>query len=323
MNNPLITIIITTYKTNERIIKAVNSVLNQTYKNYELIVVDDNGLDTPAQKYTYEILKPFIDKNEIIYIPHEINKNGAAARNTGIKIAKGDFITFLDDDDFYSKDRLNVFVENYNQESDFIYTNCLFYDGEYFYYSTKSDSKDDYITQVLKQESFWYTGSNMIFKSDILRKINGFDEKFLRNQDMEVMIRLLTVTDNVQFIDNYCVAKDISDNRNLPNAERFYETKIKFLTNFKDYINEQNEKDILGINFKELLHASMIQGNLKMVFKSLKIIKPYMSISIIKKIAFVIIACINKTGIINVNKLLYIWKLKKSICKDEILLNKF
>ena len=89
--NCLVTTVITTYKGLDTIKRAVESVLSQTYRNIETIVVDDNGLGSEAQIATENIIKQY---PEVIYIPHKINKNGSAARNTGLKRAKGKYLLF-------------------------------------------------------------------------------------------------------------------------------------------------------------------------------------------------------------------------------------
>ena len=80
-----VSVIIPTYKRSKYLIRAINSILNQTYKNVEIIVVDDNGKNTPDQIETEKELQKYINNKHIIYSVHEKNKNGAAARNTGVK----------------------------------------------------------------------------------------------------------------------------------------------------------------------------------------------------------------------------------------------
>ena len=95
----LVSVIIPTYSRPDFISRAIESVLNQTYKPIEIIVVDDNGRGTNNQILTEQVLTNFIRSNQIKYIVHEKNKNGSAARNTGAASSHGEYITFLDDDD--------------------------------------------------------------------------------------------------------------------------------------------------------------------------------------------------------------------------------
>ena len=119
---PKVSVIIPAYNKFEFTIEAIESVLNQSYKNIEIIVVDDGSTDN-----TSDIKEIF--KEKIIY---KLKKNGGAcsARNLGMKICTGDFIAHLDCDDIYTKDKIKNSI-NYlinNRAYGFIYTNVFFYE---------------------------------------------------------------------------------------------------------------------------------------------------------------------------------------------------
>ena len=100
--NPTVSIIIPTYNRAHLIGRAIQSVLNQTYQNFEIIVVDDGSTDN-----TEEMIKEFQKHDKRIkYIRHEKNRGGAAARNTGIKVARGEYIAFQDSDDEWLPEKL-------------------------------------------------------------------------------------------------------------------------------------------------------------------------------------------------------------------------
>ena len=101
--NKLVSVIITTYRRSDKIERAIESVLNQTYKNIEIIIVDDNSNEPEERKKTKKIVKKY---SEIKYIQNKENLGGALSRNVGIDNANGDFIAFLDDDDKYTEDKL-------------------------------------------------------------------------------------------------------------------------------------------------------------------------------------------------------------------------
>lgn len=103
----MITVITPTYNRAEYLKTAVDSVLAQTYQDWELLVVDDNKPDSYARKATVEVMSHYSDPR-IHYIQNEKNMGGAAARNVGIFQAKGEYVAFLDDDDMYLPDRLEV-----------------------------------------------------------------------------------------------------------------------------------------------------------------------------------------------------------------------
>ena len=99
-NKPLVSVIIPTYNRGRLILDSINSVLNQTYKNIELIVVDDCSTDN-----TEEILKS-INDSRIKYVKLEKNSGACIARNKGIELSTGEFIAFNDSDDLWITTKL-------------------------------------------------------------------------------------------------------------------------------------------------------------------------------------------------------------------------
>ena len=110
-----VSVIIPTYKGSDNIERAVKSVLNQTYQPTEVIVVDDNGIGTEAQTETEKIIEQFKGLDNFKYIPHDMNKNGAAARNTGISASSGEYLCFLDDDDEYLPHKVESQVSEFEK----------------------------------------------------------------------------------------------------------------------------------------------------------------------------------------------------------------
>jgi len=108
---PTVSVIIPTYNRAHLIGRAVQSVLNQTYRDFELIIVDDGSSDD-----TEKATRHFEDRR-IVYIRHEKNKGEAADRNTGINSAKGEYVAFQDSDDESIPERLDKQVNVFQRES--------------------------------------------------------------------------------------------------------------------------------------------------------------------------------------------------------------
>jgi len=127
MNSSLISIILPMYNAKKFIDMSIKSVINQTYNNWELIIIDDfsnDGSSEIARKYSFVY-------NNIKYFKHIRNKGVAAARNTGIKKARGTYIAFLDSDDFWVSKKLERqirFMEDNNYY--FTYTSYEIVDEE-------------------------------------------------------------------------------------------------------------------------------------------------------------------------------------------------
>ena len=113
MKEPLVSVIIPTYKrTWEYLHRAVVSVLGQSYKNFELIVIDDSPEIYDDRLVIEENMTKMCEEDSrIIYLMNEKNLGGALARNRGIEIAKGVYTTFLDDDDEYLPEKLRHQVD--------------------------------------------------------------------------------------------------------------------------------------------------------------------------------------------------------------------
>lgn len=103
---PTVSVIIPTFGRPERVCRAIDSVLAQSYSKVDVVVVDDNPLGSAYQAMTELALHHYIGSLQIRYITRSSNGGGSAARNTGIKAVSGGLITFLDDDDIYMPDKV-------------------------------------------------------------------------------------------------------------------------------------------------------------------------------------------------------------------------
>lgn len=115
--NHKVSVIIPTYQRADFLTRAIDSVLNQSYKSIEVIVVDDNPENSPYQNATEDIItRLYKDDDRVIYIQNNQNIGGANSRNKGARIATGDYLCFLDDDDIYLPEKiekqLKYMVEN-------------------------------------------------------------------------------------------------------------------------------------------------------------------------------------------------------------------
>ena len=268
-----VSVIIPTYNRAENIDRAINSIVNQTYKNIEIIVVDDNSNESECRTKMMEKMSKYANQKNIIYLKHEVNKNGAAARNTGIQKSTGDYITFLDDDDYYMPDRIEKLVSCLEKCS---------YGGAYSGFaivknkqiiSIKEADKfgklDDYL---LRQHSFFGTGSNMFFRASIVKSLNGFDESFNRNQDLEFMIRFFQENEIIN-VPEILVVKNIDDQSNSKSFKKQFDSRMVFLDKFREIINSRNAKtknQIYVANFLNLINLSFKSDEVKTNYKMCK-----------------------------------------------------
>ena len=185
---PKVSVIIPTHNRCNFLKTAIQSVLNQTYQDFELLVVNDASTDR-----TEEILYGFDDKR-IKYIKHESNKGGAITRNTGIMEARGEYIAFLDDDDEWLPEKLGLQVALLDKKS-------IEVGGIYTGYERIERSSGHLIQQIipikrgelynaLLRENCIGTTSSVLLRRVCFDAVGLFDESLPRWQDYDMWIRI-------------------------------------------------------------------------------------------------------------------------------------
>jgi len=185
--DPTVSVIIPTYNRAHLVGRAIRSVLNQTYQDFEIIVVDDGSTDN-----TEEVVKSFNDPR-IRYIRHEENRGGSAARNTGIRAARGEYIAFLDDDDYWLPTKLDKQVQVAKKSSPsvgMIYTGLAFIEVKIN--KVVKIFRPQYRGKLTLEEMFAWTAPTptMLVRKECLNAVGGFDEKLPRYQDPDLGVRL-------------------------------------------------------------------------------------------------------------------------------------
>lgn len=181
----MISVIIPTYKTQGGILKSIDSVLEQTYDDVEIIVVDDNGSQNGYRKQTETLMQKYVNNPKVNYIKHEHNKNGAAARNTGIRASHGKYIAFLDDDDEFLPEKLERqynYLESH-QEYQAVYCRIRMNGKTINAYPYEGNC----LIPLLKERTRMFT-STLMFRREALLSFGGFNESFRRHQDYDLMI---------------------------------------------------------------------------------------------------------------------------------------
>ncbi len=224
------------------------SVLDQTYHNTEIIVVDDNGIDSDNQRETQKILQQLIDKKNITYIAHEKNKNGSAARNTGLKNAKGEYICFLDDDDILLPRKIELQVKQLQMnefEFDAAYCNTKVI-GKKRTFTTKNKKEGNLGFDLLSGKAIFNT-STLLFRKQVLQELGGFDERFKRHQDLELMLRFfrknrICLTTKETFLVEKYSTKNVVSKDPLKSIE------------YRRFFLHEFEKDIKGMKKSRLVY---------------------------------------------------------------------
>lgn len=248
-------IIIPTYKRSNTLRRAVESALKQTFTYVQVIVVDDNDPNSEERKLTENLMRSYEDNPKIKYIKHEKNLKGAAARNTGIKNSNGYYIAFLDDDDEFLPYKIDLQVkrlESLDNTWGMCYTNYIRQkNGKLI--DTGAESYEGYIGKKILEGSLYISaGSNIMIKREIVEKINGFNEKFLRRQDLEFVVRASEIA-KAAFVPEICTIINKDDRSNELLEEGLIENIETYLEQFSDFINGLTPKEKVQIKKAQYL----------------------------------------------------------------------
>lgn len=243
----LVSVVIPTYSRNESLSKAIDSVLNQTHKNIEVIVVDDNPVDSEWRRNTEQILDRYKNDSRILYIQNPKNLGGGMARNAGIFHAKGDYIAFLDDDDEYAsekiKKQLAVFLNSDNPKLALVYCYAKFVnrDGSITYCDRRT-YKGHCLYEAMEQNCIAATSQWMVSKTAI-ESVGGFADVPCK-QDSQTILKLLkagyeidVVPEELSLYSRFVIGNKISGNskRNILGEELYLTECRKLYYLLKDW----------------------------------------------------------------------------------------
>jgi len=246
--NDLLSVVIPTYKRSEMLCRAIESVLNQTYENVECIVVNDN---TPGDEYSlllYSMLDKYKQEERFHFVEQEVHKNGAAARNAGIRVAKGEFIAFLDDDDFWEKEKAEVQINELKAlPEDWGAVSCLMKlhsNGKVV--MANLPYKDGFIYyDVLTRRTSMGTGS-LIIRRKALDVTGYFDENLRRFQDPQ-LFSCLTEKYKVKLVKRYLHNRDIDDAQNRPTIATITALQEEFYKSISDQLERLPKKKVKAL----------------------------------------------------------------------------
>ena len=276
-STPLVSVIIPTYNRPMYLKRCIDSVLNQTYKNIELFVVDDNNPETDARKETESVMLSYIENPKVTYLQHERNKNGSAARNTGWKKSKGKYITFLDDDDEIAPSKMEKQVkclEKLDKSWGACYTGyCLLKANGAVQVSAEKRSGVCYV-DALMRTMFMGSGSNLFLRKSVVDEINGYDESFQRNQDIEFLVRVAERY-KIAYIDEVLLTIHQEGERQPLDFNKTEKISQHYLDVFSERINRLKKKEkrrVLSVisleRFRLALYAHRYIEGIKILIKN-------------------------------------------------------
>ena len=235
--NPLISVIVPVFNRSNEISQCVSSVLASNLNSFELILIDDQSSDN-----SYEIIKSF-DDPRVKVGQSPLRKNGNVARNTGAKLARGRYLTFLDSDDLFLPGRLNHLIQDLHEITvqDFIHLSAFKVKrgekvSEITYPNGAFDSK--YISRKLTMHAIPITCSTITIPKSFFESIGGYDENVSRHQDRDLLLDACERDATFYLQSTFGVMKIQSDSSFSRSSKNYFEPLcylvVKHTKSFKD-----------------------------------------------------------------------------------------
>lgn len=188
-STPLVSVVIPAFNRAFILPEALDSVLAQTYKDFEVIVVDDGSTDN-----TEEVLQPYIQRRGVRFLV-QANQGPAAARNRGIEAARGKYVAFLDSDDLWLPIKLSVQIPRMEAHPEAVmsYGNVLNFTPETgavrLRYRRKAMRSGD-LYHLLVYKKILCLPSTVVVRKEVAQRVGGFDEALRRSEDRDFSIRM-------------------------------------------------------------------------------------------------------------------------------------
>ncbi len=257
-----VSVIIPTYKRTDTVTRAIDSVIGQTYKDIECIVINDNETDDNYTLQLKEILRTYIDSGKIVFLEQPRHINGAAARNYGIKYAKGEYIAFLDDDDWWKPDKIAKqvsFIKKQATECGGVSTLVEFYSHGRVVRRTISYKGGRIYREILGREVDVATGT-VLLKHECLDKAGYFDEKLIRHQELQ-LLTFFTYNYPIELLPEYLLCMENDDNSNRPSKpNELIRMKKAFFSSVKpvlDTLTDKEKRVIFSLNRLDILYICL------------------------------------------------------------------
>lgn len=194
MDNINVSVIVPVYNNCEYIGSTLSSIINQNFNNFEIIVIDDGSTDN-----SLEIVEEKLSASDVSYqIIHQENAGVSCARNRGIEVACGDYLVFVDADDYISQNHLS---ELYNGETDFSLIQLVKKEGNDlsipYHFSESSISCNEFIKMELNME-IPFNFCQLMYKTDIIKENNiKFTPNTIYGEDTEFALKALSFGDRI------------------------------------------------------------------------------------------------------------------------------
>lgn len=242
MNKVTISVIIPVYNSEKHLNKCIDSVLAQTYENFELLLINDGSKDSSGT-----ICDTYAVKDNRVRVFHKENGGASSARNLGINSSKGEYICFVDSDDYVDKDYLNNFMEIEYLKTDksvFIIQGLKYeIQGSIIKYINFKDGyyNQSNFSELIKDNKIMYYGYPFckLYRKQIIENYSvRFNEKIHFSEDLLFMLEYLKYVDNVKTLSFHDYHYCIDSVNSLSKSHNPFESEYLCFQNIKYEIEE-------------------------------------------------------------------------------------
>jgi len=230
---PLVSVYIPTKNRGSLLKRAINSVFAQDYSNFELIIVDDGSIDD-----TQTILQSYQQENDNVRFYHNEKSIGAAAaRNKAIEHCTGEFVTGLDDDDYFCPNRLSTLMAAYDDRYAFVCSSVIWDFGD----RRNVADKKAKVFHLHQQLSYNHATTQVLVKRERMLAIGAFDVNFVARIDYDAWTRLMIVYGPALRINppSYILNRDKQTER-ITSSDRNVEGNHQFDAKYRSIMNTKN-----------------------------------------------------------------------------------
>lgn len=223
---PTVSVIIPTYNRCDTLKKAIQSVFDQTYKDFEIIVVNDGSTDQTAEYLAT------IQNDRFNFVSFDSNRGGNHARNEGVNRAQGEYLAFLDDDDLWAPNKLEEQIKCLSDEKvEVCFTGLNVYTSkEIFIKYIFKKAKHNNLYKSIMNDNFIGGSSSIVVKREKVLEIQGFDTNLPALQDWDLLIRLFKIGCRLKGINKPLVSYYIVDvNRSITCSHKNYKKAADYL----------------------------------------------------------------------------------------------
>ncbi len=225
-NKSKVSVIIPCYNRGKYIAQTIESVLNQTYPNIELIVIDDGCTDNSR-----ELLENYSDLIRILEHPGRVNKGQSAALNLGLQSSNSDYVAFLDSDDLFTSEKIERQVNFLEENPQFglVYANghAIDENGKILYRIYEKHHREDSDPNRVLLDCYFLLPNNSLVRREALKKAGLFDETLRSAQDHDLAIRVAEVT-KIAYMDEYLFFY-----RRHPDSISYRNAKLRWQNGYK------------------------------------------------------------------------------------------